>query len=1235
MGPRSASSHYSSSPKQSDHSSRSAGSRHNSTTESRLFRLQYDLKKLAPNQSILIRIRGLEKSMSAAEIKELLEPYGQIVDVTIERPESSSMSYADVRLKVRKPDIDSIQAANIGGSSLDMEIITPTRNRYTTDMVAQKLELGLKLAQDTFCSEFVATANVVVQFQHQRRCIKIMFDRYFKDTTIQYHVEMKFQDMDKGSIQVDTLGDVAAVTIHLRYPPTYWRYDPNMDNQDDSKWSVNSCLRRVVDIPNENGEFTNKGKTNGTTQGRPPVEPNPSNLWAKLGKWTVIRFIVDQESAHQLDTFNTQCREFNLLTQTLSPLPPIVTQQGQGGVGPLMTASLNKLPFETRYMLESALSFNYIVDYELTPEVIKMLSSVEPIKAATILELIVASRERVWNLQDYLRREEQKLARISTRPRIVPSQCVFLRKVIVTPTTMYLQPPTVETSNRIIRHYSHLSDYFLRIEYSDEGNNKLWSRDASSNMNNAIFNRVFTTLTDGIKIGDRVYEFLAFSASQLRDNAAWFFCSKEGKETPDTIRNWMGDFSHIKSIAKYGARMGQCFSSTRDITRLRSTDVEMIDDIEHHDQNFSDGCGRISEDLARMIGIELEKETTPSAFQIRLGGAKGVLVKDAALKGNRVQIRPSMKKFDVAHYVLEVIKTSSFIPSFLNRQIIILLTSLGVPEKACIRVLKFGFVALIGINYYSIFINHIVLRIDRQQVIWDLKGNMVRDLNMIQTDDMMAIKLLIQNWDEGGTSKMLVSMIRAGFLQRQDPFVKNLLTLFRQQMLEELSKKARVYVPQGAYLLGVCDETGDLEEGEIFIQVSSVENPSKWRVIEGDCVVVRCPCFHPGDVRVVRAVKCPSLSHLHDVVVFNTKGRRGIPSMCSGGDLDGDDFTVIWDPNIVSNVLEMPPMDYSGPEAAPASDVTIRDILKFFVQYAVSDNLGLIANAHLAQSDWLNEGPKHQKCLRLAQLHSDAVDFPKSGKPAEITPDLRPKKYPDFMEKAPDRTYKSKRVIGRIYRECAGTESFVPKDYRQSFNEAMLIEGYEDYMRDGMVQKALYDQELKSLMNQYGVKSDLEVVSGFITGVDIITNKREYEIRRSIVRAFTAIRTRFRLELEQEFYAPDAKVVPPSNIPFLERKAAAWYAVCYQNLQPGQPYTFCWIAWDILCRIASRFRGTMMENDGGFGFGEDEDFVDGLDGRDIVEEPPHPPRVEIADHLGLCTIGPEVDDDLLSTALKF
>ncbi|KAF9344043.1 hypothetical protein BGX34_006051, partial [Mortierella sp. NVP85] len=101
---------------------------------------------------------------------------------------------------------------------------------------------------------------------------------------------------------------------------------------------------------------------------------------------------------------------------------------------------------------------------------------------------------------------------------------------------------------------------------------------------------------------------------------------------------------------------------------------------------------------------------------------------------------------------------------------------------------------------------------------------------------------------------------------------------------------------------------------------------------------------------------------------------------------------------------------------------------------------------------------------------------------------------------------------------------------------------------------------------------DLEVVSGFITGIDIITNKRDHDIRKAIQGAYGGIRRKWRKELEEEFYAPDSKVVDPQNQPFLERKASAWYAVCYQDLQPGDPYTFPWVAWDILCAIAHRVR---------------------------------------------------------------
>ncbi|KAK3827572.1 MAG: RNA dependent RNA polymerase-domain-containing protein, partial [Benniella sp.] len=993
---------------------------------------------------------------------------------------------------------------------------------------AESLELGAMLAEDVFCSEFMLRSAVTIHFQENRRQIKITFKHPFNETIMKYHVEMRFQDMDKGCIQVNSLEEKAEILIQLRFPPMFWRFDSKLEPSDPQKWSVAQSLRRAVDIL-KGGDIT------GLKMRDSPVEPNPTNLNAKLGRWIVLRLVIDQRCIRNVESLIRGAKRCNLFEENSQG---IEVRESSRIPRPNMEA-FRPLAFEVRYMLESAISFNYIVEYDLTAEVAEILCALEPLKASMILEHIIWNRKRIWNFKDYLATQAAKFAKTPIKPRIVPEQCVYLRKVIVTPTTIHLQPPAIETSNRIIRQYLHVKDYFLRVEFSDEGSSKLWSKDSASNENNAIYNRIFAALTQGIKIGNRTYEFLSFSASQLRENSAWFYCPEGGNPTIESIHKWMGDFSRIKSIPKYAARMGQCFSSTRAIDNLSSELVQMINDIEYNGHVFSDGCGRISEDLARMIGIELEKESMPSAFQIRLGGSKGVLALYPTLPKKMVQIRPSMEKFTVKHYVLEVIRTSSYISSYLNRQIIILITHLGVPDD----------------------------------VILDLKNKQMKDLAKLETDDTTAIKVLRQNWDEHGTTKMMVEMVKAGFLQNQDPFIKNLLALFKHQQHEELAKKARILVPEGAYLLGVCDETGDLKEGEIFVQISGSEGSSKRRIIEADCIVVRCPCFHPGDVRVVRAVNRKSLAHLHDVVVFNTKGSRGIPSMCSGGDLDGDDFRVIWDERIVKKVKQHEPMDYSGQGALAAKDVTIHDIKKFFVQYAVSDNLGVIANAHLALSDQLEGGPFHSKCLKLAQLHSDAVDFPKSGIPAQITPDLRAKLYPDFMEKPPEKTYRSKRILGRIFRECSsGLEPWVPQDYQQSFNKLLVIDGHEDYLADAYRCKAGYDREMSSLKNQYGVKSDLEVVSGFITGIDIITNKRDHDIRKAIQGAYGGIRRKWRKELEEEFYAPDSKVVDPQNQPFLERKASAWYAVCYQDLKPGDPYTFPWVAWDILCTIAHRVR---------------------------------------------------------------
>lgn len=80
-------------------------------------------------------------------------------------------------------------------------------------------------------------------------------------------------------------------------------------------------------------------------------------------------------------------------------------------------------------------------------------------------------------------------------------------------------------------------------------------------------------LERGVTVGQRRFEFLAFSTSQLKEHSVWAFAPLEAAEgqprlSTDDVRNWMGDFQGIKCVAKYAARMGQCFSSTLDTVEL-------------------------------------------------------------------------------------------------------------------------------------------------------------------------------------------------------------------------------------------------------------------------------------------------------------------------------------------------------------------------------------------------------------------------------------------------------------------------------------------------------------------------------------------------------------------------------------------------------------------------------------------------------------------------------------------
>jgi RNA-dependent RNA polymerase len=215
-------------------------------------------------------------------------------------------------------------------------------------------------------------------------------------------------------------------------------------------------------------------------------------------------------------------------------------------------------------------------------------------------------------------------------------------------------------------------------------------------------------LNNGIHVGNRKYFFLAMSASQLRLHSSWLVTPyiRDGTLVgADFIRSWLGDFSPIRNICKYAARLGQGLSSTLEGVEVPNFSVEedVYSQVEGDNENaerycFSDGIGRISLGLAERVCKAIGKSRIPSAFQIRFGGSKGVVSLDHRLNSDEAKekalengeasdkkvcgvdliLRRSMIKFESNHRILEVVTFSQYIQCNLNRQVITILESLGV-----------------------------------------------------------------------------------------------------------------------------------------------------------------------------------------------------------------------------------------------------------------------------------------------------------------------------------------------------------------------------------------------------------------------------------------------------------------------------------------------------------------------------------------------------------------------------
>ncbi|CAE6449490.1 unnamed protein product [Rhizoctonia solani] len=585
--------------------------------------------------------------------------------------------------------------------------------------------------------------------------------------------------------------------------------------------------------------------------------------------------------------------------------------------------------------------------------------------------------------------------------------------VIVTPTRILLEGPEPEQLNRVLRMFPNHWDNFIRVSFTDEEQGQLrW--DSEVDGSRFVRERVGGLLRYGLTIAGRHFEYLGYSTSSLRSHTVWFVQPFEdpelGPQNASTIVNAIGDFSRdIQCPARMGARIGQAFSSTDLSVTVRAEEVISIDDIERNGSCFTDGVGTISPEFAEQMWRALArlrgKRTyfVPASYQVRLGGYKGMLAIDYRLEGSVVCVRKSMEKFSSRSLGVEVSRAFDRPgPCFLNRPLIMLLdTGSKVPISAFI----------------------------------DLQRKAVKDTQAAMLTLRSAARTL-ETYGHGDSYKVPSLLLRLDKLEAEPKHIeplglKTVLKDAETDILRDLKHHARIPVPGSWKLVGIADEFDYLEPRQIYACVRDRDREPVY--LEGPYIVTRSPVIHPGDVQVLTAIGKPpagspfDIEPLENTIVFSCRGDRSLPSCMGGGDLDGDLYDLI---NLTELPQLTPQVTYPPADYPPVTkrlvnrEATIDDVKDFICDYINSDILGLISLRHLRLADERPLGVNDPDCLKLAALHSKAVDFQKSGTPVEIKDLPYPSRSrPDWdagevrIRGGQNNVYKSERALGQLYRD--------------------------------------------------------------------------------------------------------------------------------------------------------------------------------------------------------------------------
>lgn len=436
---------------------------------------------------------------------------------------------------------------------------------------ASKLSLGGLNSPRLFIEEWSTDQYVTFDLNLNEKYIEV----FFTHSNGYYRFRVVYDDTLKNTVLLQRYDNITSLTISGKYPAYFWKSKIPMERLTNTyhldDWE------RVVEIPLD--DFSRDMIKSKATSGKEPISPqgkHPHQLM-KLNMWTVYHLEFDiplHTSGKHLSPENLshELLERRLNQATAAPQnhsQPSILQRAPDRifVRPStktvdIESHISQFNFEVRYMMEHAFNLKILREYNVDSDFFKKMRQLPTEVSCMFLSQLSAPQERVYNPDSAI----THIYRLSKEQigfqQPIPKDCTTIRRVLVTPTSMYPLQPTIEPMNHLQHHFKDYTDRFLHVRFTDEDLNPVEPIDVDENypavepQNAKLYDRIYTVLRRGLKIAGRTYEFLGCSIKDLRSHGCWFFSPTETM-TRSMILNWMGDFREIKSVSRFVNCAGQ------------------------------------------------------------------------------------------------------------------------------------------------------------------------------------------------------------------------------------------------------------------------------------------------------------------------------------------------------------------------------------------------------------------------------------------------------------------------------------------------------------------------------------------------------------------------------------------------------------------------------------------------------------------------------------------------------